>query len=421
MSVLAFDQILQLFLILQTLIFSLILFSLKNIKANSNKVLALYMFITLLQFILNAFELFQYYKAAMIGYYLIIPLILCNAPILYLYVKILTIPDFKINWKFIYHLIPAIIIFLFNVYFYGNITYETKMNVLSKTYAGINTNDIFYLNIYTKVYQYTSNYFYNIQVLFYSVLMILRLRMHRRNISSYFSYTENISLNWLRVFILAFLIISFYEVIFYNYTSDIYLVILNVYFLFLGFFGIKQNDIYIGKLRFSEAQSIKSSFIDEYIHNNHSMFVTEEFSENNSNKELPKSSESQENKIRISVEQIKELNNKLIYVMENEKPYLDSTLNLPDLAEMIGVNRNILSLVINETYNKNFFNYINEHRIKEAQSRLLDPSFDNLSIEGLAKGVGFNSKSVFNPAFKIHTGKTPVEYKKARSSNDIIN
>ena len=400
---LALDQVLHLFLVIQTLIFALILFSFRNISSNSNKILAYYMLAAFLQFSLNAFELFQYYNIAVIGYYVIIPLMLCNAPILFLYIKVLTDPKFKIKWTFIIHFIPSILVLIFNFYSFGNISLETKLNILTQNHKGIGPADSYYLNLYLNAYYFVSHYFYNIQILFYSGLMIFRLRFHQKNIYSIFSYKENISLNWLRIFVLSFLLISFYEVIFYDYASDLYLLILNLYFLFLGFFGIKQTDIYYGRLKYSELQQN-----EEDVQNANSV-VTE-------NETLASAGvvELQSKKFKISEEQIEEYIQTLNLYLEKEKPFLNSKLNLPDLAEMTNIPRNTLSMLINETYNKNFFNFINELRIIEAQKRLLDPTFDNLSIEGLAKGVGFNSKSVFNPAFKKYTGKTPLEFKKTK-------
>jgi AraC-like DNA-binding protein len=69
-------------------------------------------------------------------------------------------------------------------------------------------------------------------------------------------------------------------------------------------------------------------------------------------------------------------------------------------------------MLINDYYNRNFFTFINEYRIEEAKNKLSDRNFDQFSIEGIAKSVGFNSKSVFNPAFRNITGLTPAEYKK---------
>lgn len=242
--------------------------------------------------------------------------------------------------------------------------------------------------------------------------MMFHLRKHRKNIYSYFSYTENISLSWLVVFIVAFVLISFYEMFLYEYSAGLYLIIINAYFLFLGLFGIKQTDIYIGRLKYyrifskTEVKNIKDTEIinDE---------KKKDIEESVDFVEFDKLTDTGvDNKIKIPRELMAEYVDKLEKFMEKEKPYLDNTLSLPDLASRLDIKRNILSLVINETYNKNFFNYINEYRVKEAERRLLNSDFDNLSIEGLAKSVGFNSKSVFNPAFKKLLGKTPAEFKK---------
>ncbi len=413
MTEIDFSTILHIILVLQTLLFSLILFSFRNLRGQSNKVLSVFMLITFAQFLLNAFEIFKFYEGAIIGYYLIIPLMLCNAPILYLYVRILTIPDYKPRWLFLVHFAPAAIILIINIFSYGNISHDVKIDIIMQKHFSLNPSDSFFLNFFTKAYFLTSQFFYNGQVLLYSILMILRLRKHRKNIYTYFSYTENISLNWLGIFIIAFVLISLYEILFYDYSVSLYLVIINIYFLFLGFFGVKQTDIYIGRLKdLKELNNSNLSFgqIVEQLTKDPNKEIIETATIINSNEiDNP----TFENKIKVPKEIMNSYILKLKTIMETDKPYLDSTLSLPDLADRLKINRNILSQVINETYNKNFFNFINEYRIKEAQLRLLDPNYDNLSIEGLAKEVGFNSKSVFNPAFKKLTGKTPAEFKKA--------
>jgi AraC-like DNA-binding protein len=372
------------------------------------------MLITFGEFLFNAFEIYKFYSGAVIGYYLVIPLMLCNAPILYLYVRVLTIPNFRFNYKYLFHFVPALIVLFVNLYSYGNISYDVKLNIIMQKSLNLSSSDHFFLDIFTKTYFFSSEIFYNVQVVFYSFLMIIRLYWHRKNIFKYFSYTENISLNWLIVFIIANVIFSLYEVFFYEYSASVYLIIINIYFLFLGLFGVKQTDIYIGRLKFSN-DNIKPDF-----------GITKDIAEKEYKSENLKGSENTdsyprniefdevESKNKIPKELMDSYVNSLVEIMETEKPFLNSTLNLPDLADMLKIHRNTLSFVINETYNKNFFNYINEYRIKEAQLRLLDSSYDNLSIEGLAKGVGFNSKSVFNPAFKRFTGKTPAEYKKTQ-------
>jgi len=102
---------------------------------------------------------------------------------------------------------------------------------------------------------------------------------------------------------------------------------------------------------------------------------------------------------------------KLDYIMKNEKPYLNPTLSLPELAEKLSIPTRYLSHIINNSYNQNFFDFINSYRIKESQSFLSDTQNNNKTILEVLYAVGFNSKSAFNAAFKKQTSMTPTQYK----------
>lgn len=93
-------------------------------------------------------------------------------------------------------------------------------------------------------------------------------------------------------------------------------------------------------------------------------------------------------------------------MLETKKLYKQQGLTSSVLAEKLGTNRTYLSQAVNKELNISFSRMINEYRVKEA-IRLLSDSKQNLSIEGIAKSVGFSSKSSFNPAFKNYTGVTP--------------
>jgi len=98
--------------------------------------------------------------------------------------------------------------------------------------------------------------------------------------------------------------------------------------------------------------------------------------------------------------------------MEDEKPYLDNRLSLKQLAELIDLTTNHLSQIINEKLNKNFFDFINEYRIKEVKQNLSNPKLQHYTLLAIAFQSGFNSKSSFNDIFKKNTGLTPSEYQK---------
>lgn len=110
---------------------------------------------------------------------------------------------------------------------------------------------------------------------------------------------------------------------------------------------------------------------------------------------------------------IEEIITKLQDLMNKEKAYSDEDISLPSLSEELGISTHQLSQILNERLNKNFYQYINEHRIEEAKKIILDEP--ERSILSIGFAVGFNSKSAFNKAFKSFTGITPIEYRKKYS------
>lgn len=101
---------------------------------------------------------------------------------------------------------------------------------------------------------------------------------------------------------------------------------------------------------------------------------------------------------------------KLHQLMERDRPYTDPMLNLPRLAALIGASVNDVSQAINSAFGLNYYEYINRHRVKAACALLGDLAC-TATVLDIALEVGFNSKSVFNAAFKRETGRTPSEYR----------
>jgi ligand-binding sensor domain-containing protein/AraC-like DNA-binding protein len=122
-------------------------------------------------------------------------------------------------------------------------------------------------------------------------------------------------------------------------------------------------------------------------------------------KEKPKNStlDSQESKKYVQ---------KLFYVIEVEKMYKDPQLSVKSLASKLVITPRNLSHIINDQLNTNFYDFINEYRIKEAQCLLSVPEPCQQSILNIAYEVGYNSKSAFNRAFKNITQMTPSQFRK---------
>lgn len=93
--------------------------------------------------------------------------------------------------------------------------------------------------------------------------------------------------------------------------------------------------------------------------------------------------------------------------------YLKPDLTLQELAQTIKSKPYLLSQVINDRYQQNFFNFINQRRINYAKHQIENGFLNNKTVEALAYTAGFNSKSTFNRAFRKQEGRSPKEFLKA--------
>lgn len=122
-------------------------------------------------------------------------------------------------------------------------------------------------------------------------------------------------------------------------------------------------------------------------------------------------------KSTLTVERSDAYLQRLLDLMNTDKPYLDGELTLQKLAKAVAISPHHLSQTINEKLNQNFIDFINAYRIEEAKKMLADPGKKHYSILAVSEEVGFNSKSAFNTAFKKHVNMTPSEFRKTIDTN----
>jgi AraC-like DNA-binding protein len=226
---------------------------------------------------------------------------------------------------------------------------------------------------------YSTCFFLSVTV--YSILAFIEIRRHQKNLKNLISYTSGIiTLNWLKIISISFY--TAYFVLFIlgginmigNYIPfDPYFVIFGFITLFsfvYSFYGIKQPVIF--------GEGLKSAEDDK---------------------------KENEKYIRSGLKQ------KLISFVEENKPYLDRDLGIQELSQMTTIPRHYITQVLNETYKRNFFTFINEYRVKVVIERLSDPKYNNYTILAIAFDAGFNSKTTFNSIFKNQTGYTPSEFR----------
>ena len=98
----------------------------------------------------------------------------------------------------------------------------------------------------------------------------------------------------------------------------------------------------------------------------------------------------------------------IMVLFEKEKLYLNPEIKLIDVARRIGTNKTYLSRALNTRLSKNFCQFVNHYRIREACLMFLnDPGLD---IRPLAEQCGFSSQSNFSIVFKYNTGLTPGDW-----------
>lgn len=219
----------------------------------------------------------------------------------------------------------------------------------------------------------------------YYWLINKRVKEHREKIDNYFSNTETISLNWIHIFNVLFLLTLFSGIFFHGVKREFFLknpALISIpygfqtlFYWVIGHFGSKQKSIY-----------------------NPTEIIETDDRESNLQQNLPTNFETQ-----------------LLAIMHTDRPYLNPDISLPDLAKMTGTNRTYLSKHINSNYNQNFKQYINEHRLINAEKLLMEG--DNMDIMSISLQSGFSSYHTFNRCFKERYKMSPGVYRKQNNLN----
>jgi AraC-like DNA-binding protein len=98
--------------------------------------------------------------------------------------------------------------------------------------------------------------------------------------------------------------------------------------------------------------------------------------------------------------------------LRSEKPFISAEFNIVTAAEAISTNRSYLSSAINTISGVNFSAYIKKVRIKEAVKLIHTGALKEVTLEGIGKIVGYNSRTSFINAFKEQTGVSPSVFVK---------
>jgi AraC-like DNA-binding protein len=102
--------------------------------------------------------------------------------------------------------------------------------------------------------------------------------------------------------------------------------------------------------------------------------------------------------------------------MQEDRLFCSPDLTMRQLADHLQVSPHNLSEVLNVHLGRNFYEFVNRHRVLEVQRRIREGDDRRMTLLGLALESGFSSKSSFNATFRRVTGNTPSEYRNSLGS-----
>lgn len=98
-------------------------------------------------------------------------------------------------------------------------------------------------------------------------------------------------------------------------------------------------------------------------------------------------------------------------LMRDARPWSDPDFDVGAMARMLGTYPSAVSRALSRAGNTAFYDYVNEHRVREAQRLLTDPSESRFKVDALGRQAGFRARSTFFKLFREHTGVSPAEYR----------
>lgn len=316
-------------------------------------------------------------------------------PVIYFYVQSLLNPSFRFGKKEWLQLVPGLLYLLYSV-----VMVTTDKLVLGDYYflaSGVDPD-------FDTWYQLTGF----VSMLVYFLLAFRYYQLYRKLMVQVISYADSVLFQWVRNFLLAFLVMLTFRLLFFVLGEIVDLAYKGFWWYFL-FFGILFY--YIAITGYANSIETKVPFRTSGAGSRHTLLL------------LPPVSGQQEAITEdaevISVEpflkkqtdeQLSGWKEKILQQMQVQKAYEDPELSLTTLARELKTNPAVISRTINQGFEQNFNDFVNQFRIDAVKKMLDKGEHKKQTLLGIAFDCGFNSKATFNRAFKKATGLSPMEW-----------
>ncbi len=287
------------------------------------------------------------------------------APILFLYIVSLCKDEFKIRFKHLFHALPYIIFAIYACLLYYSNEYNVKLN-----------REWILFNLWYHI-------LLHLQIILYIIISFRVLINYRNRLKDRYSSLIKINLVWVNILLYLFILMWVTDLLNFllfelNYNTPrisnylIYQSLITNLILCISliFKGMQQNIIpstIISDLKYSQT--------------------------------------------KLEIDDYEKYKLQLLDFMTKQKPHLEPNLTIDELSAKTNIPQKYLSQTINTCFNLNFNSFINSYRVTEAKCLMESDINNSKTIYHILLDSGFNSKSVFNEAFKKFAGTTPKEYR----------
>lgn len=292
-------------------------------------------------------------------------------PVFYFYLKSLLSQDFSLTKKEIIHFLPATFYLIYSL-----VVFVGDKLLLDEFY--------FYADGRDKDLDFWYQFSGLISMLFYLALSLKHYLEYRKASLQEVSFADEIAFKWIQHFTIAFGVILILRVLFFILNPEWgefgskywYYLCFSILLMYISITGYSST--------LKVATTLRPNLLD--------------------------SNQANQEKNTDESEDLSIWKHKINALFESNDIFKNPNLTLTDLARNLDTNRNIISKVINQEFEMNFNDYVNEKRVESIIKRLENGEHVKTTLLGIAIDCGFNSKTTFNRAFKKYTGESPKQF-----------
>ena len=315
-------------------------------------------------------------------------------PIIFFYTQSLLNLSFRFTKKDVLHLVPGIfyLIYIISIAIYDLYIFK---------------NYYFYIDGMDKDFEDWYQKLGLLSMLLYFIISLRYYNNYRKLMYQVVSFADSVLFKWIRTYLIAFLLMLILPVVFE--ISGYFFPELKSYqgswWFFLSFSIVMY---YIAISGYANPTSARIAFRMSAFDKNPLLLSSGNQNENSI----------EENTIDIEHEtfdetispEIEMWKSKIELLIQEEKLYQNPELTLTDLSKKLQTNPAIISRTINQGFQMNFNDFINNYRIEAVKEMFKNGKHKKSTILGIAYDCGFNSKATFNRAFKKNTRLSPKEF-----------